>query len=809
MRDLTQAIRSLLRTPGFSLTALLALAIGIGAATTVFSVADHMLFRRLPYADPDRLVTVGADVRSRGQSNWAVSGDEYAAWREQSRTLSDLAGHVPFGKFTVLVGDAPVEIAVTKITANFLEVLGVAPARGRALGGSDFMKGSTPAMLLTDNAWRRLFGGDSAIVGRSLIINGVPTEIAGVLPPQFSFPAKSALTVPDALMPVELVAGETFPRVSMIGRLAPGVSLESARSEINALAAARAGESPLRDARIDGATVERLNEALGTQSRSVLLLLLGAVAALVLIGCANIANLLIARGSNRQGELAVRAALGASRVSLVKLLLAESVVLGVAGSAVGAFIAYLAIGAIGPLIPGDLRRLGEATMDVRALAFAVAASLVVVVLAGLGPAMSAARRSLSSALTQASGRATGPRLRLRQVLVAVEVALAVVLLIGGGLMVNSMTRVLGVDAGYTPRSVLTMRVQLPRGKEFPARSKEFVTRVIDAAESVPGVMVAAASQGVPLENTLYAGHYRVEGFSQEWMREGLPRTGPCCTQTQWVTTDFLAAAGIQITRGRGFTVSDAARAPAVALISERLARKFPPAINPVGHYLTSAEEGSTDASDRRLIVGVVRDVRDMSLEREALLAIYLPMEERGASALTLLARVSGHPMSVAGAIEKAVRTNAGPVIVSEVLPLGDVMLKSVAPRHLNAWLFGSFGVLGLVLAVIGVGSVVSYSVARRTREMGLRIALGARPFDVGFQVVRESMVPVAGGLVVGIGAAIALSRFVASLLFGVQPRDVWTYSVVCVVLTAGALVAAVLPARRAARVDPLVALRMD
>ena len=354
-----------------------------------------------------------------------------------------------------------------------------------------------------------------------------------------------------------------------------------------------------------------------------------------------------------------------------------------------------------------------------------------------------------------------------------------------------------------------MRVQLPRGKEYPRRSREFTERVIAAARGVPGVVHAGASEGVPLANTLYAGHYRVEGFSYQWMVQDVPKGGPIGSQTQWVSSRFFQAAGIDLVRGRTFTEADAAGAPPVALIGENLARRFPPGMDPIGHYLTAAEEGAKDDLDRRMIVGIVRDVRDMKLERAALPAIYLPMEERGSSAMTLLLRTSVAPESVAGAVQKAVQQSAGPVIITDVLTFDDVMKRSVGSRHLNAWLFGSFGALGLLLAAIGIGSVVSYSVARRTREMGLRIALGARPVDVQRLVVHESMVPVMVGLAVGVGAALMLGRLVESLLFDVHPRDVGTYAGVCALLASAALVAAILPARRAARVNPLVALRAE
>jgi putative ABC transport system permease protein len=436
------------------------------------------------------------------------------------------------------------------------------------------------------------------------------------------------------------------------------------------------------------------------------------------------------------------------------------------------------------------------------------ASALVILIAGLGPAVTAVRQNLSPTLARVSSRATGVRWRARQVLVALEVALAVVLLVAGALMVGSMVRVLGVDTGYTSDSLLTMRVQLPRGTEYPKRSKEFVGRVIASARGVQGIAEAGASESVPLRNTLVAGHYLVEGFSYEWIAQDAPKGGPCCLQTQWISARYLPAAGIQIVRGRGFSETDAAGAPAVALIGERLARRFPLGMDPIGHYLTSADDPK-DQSDRRLIVGIVHDVRDMTLEREALPAIYLPLEERGTTGMTLMLRTAVDPASVGGAVQSAIRQGAGPVVITDVRAFGDVMTRSVASRHLNAWLFGSFGVLGLLLAAVGIASIVSYSVARRTREIGVRMALGAQPADVRRLVVLESMGPVAIGLVGGVGAALLLSRLAESFLFQIAPRDLSTYVGVSAVLLIVSVIAASVPASRVSRVDPLVALRSE
>ena len=805
MRDLRYALRSLRRTPGFSLTAILALTIGIGASTSVFSVVDRVLFRPLPYRDANRLVSVGADVRSRGQSNWAVDPVEFVAWREAARTLADLAGYQPSGRFTLTLPDEPVEVSATRVTETFFAMLGTTPALGRLFNPDDFAAGAPRVILVTDAAWRQRFGSDPLVVGRGVTINAAPATVVGVLPRTFAFPTDATRSIPEILLPFAFTAGSSSGRLTMIGRLAPDATVEVARTEINALAAARGGDSGLRNAVIDGATVEPLADRLSTAPRRVMLLLVGAVAALLLLGCANVANLLVARGTDRQGEIALRRALGASRRDVVRLLLAESLLLALAAGLAGALLAFWAVGVIGPLVPRDLELLGPIEVNSRALLFASAAGALCVLLSAVAPALGASAVPLQFAINQASSRATSARLRLRQVIVGLQVALAVVLLTGGVLMINSMVRLMRVDVGYLPDDALTMRLQLPRGEKFPGRSTGFVEQAIAAARIVPGVLAAGASEGVPLANALYAGHYSVEGFSDEWMAQGASNGGgACCTQTQWVSADFFAATGIRILRGRPFITADAAKAPAVALIGERLARKFPGGLDPVGHYLVGA-----DASDRRLIVGVVRDVRDMALERPALQTIYLPMEERGASALTLVMRTSVAPLSIAGAVREAVQRQAGPLIVSDVMTMKDVIARAAGPRRLNAWLFGTFGVFALLLTAIGIGSVVSYGVARRTREIGIRLALGATGSQVRGLVVIGSLVPVVVGLIVGVGAAASLSRLVASFLYDVTPRDVWTYVLVIALLLTTALAAAYLPARRAARVDPLEALRAE
>ncbi|MEZ5317932.1 MAG: ADOP family duplicated permease [Vicinamibacterales bacterium] len=807
MRQLRLAVRGLRRTPGFTITTVLALALGIGAATTVFSIADGLLFRPLPYRDAGRLVSIGADIRARGFTDWAPYPEAVDGWRRGVTTLNGLAAFAGVNTLTLSLPGEPVELRTSRVTPDLLSVLGVAPRLGRPFSAEDFTPGAARAVLLTDAAWRRLFDGDPAVVGRSYRINDEPADVIGVLPRGFVLPTEWTFLAADALAPfVRADDWATTPQY-VIGRLADGVTLDAVRAELDGVAAAVGGRTSLRDAVIDGATVTSLNAKIGRGSRRTLLLLVGAVAALVLIGCANVANLILARGTDRSGELAVRAALGAGRASLIGLLVTESVALAVAGGMAGLFLASWAVSAIGPLVPPELTLLGPIALSGRALAFAALASAASVLVASVGPALRMTRPAVLGAIGHSASRTATGRLRVRHAIVAVEVALAVVLLVGGGLMAGTLMRLLRVDLGFGSRDVMTMRVQLPTGTTPPERSREFVTRALDAARHTPGVTRVAAMAGQLLNDALYGSVYGPEGFTREWLRQDAAISdigGPCCLQTHRVSVDYFDVLGVRVTRGRGFQPSDATGTVPVALIGERLARRMAETVNPVGHYLVGS-----DPSDRRLIVGVVEDVRDMGLRWNPALTIYLPIEERGATAITLLASTSGPPASVTEPLREAVQRGTGPVILTEARTFDDLVGRSAGERRLYAWLFGSFAVLALALAAIGISGVISYSVARRTREMGLRLALGARPSQVRRLVLRESLTPVAIGIVAGIGAALALGRFVASLLFQMQPLDVPTYFGAVVVLGSAAAVAAWVPALRAGRVAPMDALRAD
>ena len=807
VRDLRLAIRSLFRAPSFTLTAVLALGLGIGASTAVFSVADGTLFRALPYHEPDRLVAVQAAVRARGFLAWDVPVREIAPWREASRSLVDLAGGRAGRAVTVTRADEPVELGVAYVTRNYLSVLGVAPVRGRDFSDADFESGASRTLIVTDETWRRVFDADPAIAGLSIEVDGEPAHVIGVLPPAFAFPARRVGTDPvEALMPASgLDPGST--RLEAIARLASGATAAQAGAELDAVAASRRPPAGLRDRPIDGASAQPLTTVLTANRRGLLVLLLGAVASLLLIGCANVANLLLARSTERRAELGLRSALGASRSALVRLLLLESGVLAVAGGLVSVALSMWAVGVVRPLIPAELTALKPVVVDARALVFALGAAFVSVILCGLVPALRATRADAVPSLQSSSARATGAHVGPRQVIVGVEVALAMLLLVGGALMTNAMVRLLRIDHGYDAGRTLTMQIKMPGGQTpTPEQQRVFVERALAAVRGVPGVVSAGAMSGSLLERTLYGGSYRVEGFSSEWMDEGASiGTGLCCTTNRRVSAGTFRAVGAEVLRGRAFTADDAAAAPPVAIVNDRLARKFPPGLDPVGHWLVSLR----DPADRRLIVGVVGDMRDMSLRWESLQAIYLPLEERGAAAVTIVARTADEPLAAAPALRQALQDAAGPVVVTSVGTLRELILGSVAEHRLNAWLFGSFGVLGLVLAAIGIFGVVSYSVAHRTREIGVRLALGASPAGVKRLITRQALVPVVAGLVAGSIAALALSRFVESLLYEVQATDRPTWLIVCAVLAGTGLAAAWLPARRAARVDPMAALRSE
>jgi predicted permease len=491
----------------------------------------------------------------------------------------------------------------------------------------------------------------------------------------------------------------------------------------------------------------------------------------------------------------------------VRLLLAESLVLALSAGLVGVLLAWWAVAVVGPLVPADLQRLKTITIDGRAVLLALGASITCVVLTGLLPAVRSTRRDVLQTLQQSSSRTASRHSRLRQTIIALEMALATLLLVGGGLMANAMIRLLQLDHGYDAAHVLTIQVRLPqRGTDAPEPSTEFVQRALDAARRVPGVVAAGATSAALLDRTLYGGSYRVEGFSAEWMNENADNgSGACCTTTHRVSPGTFAALGVPIVNGRTFTPADSTASPRVAIINHRLARKFPAGMNPVGHWLVS----SRDPADRRLIVGVVGDIRDMSLEWQPAQAIYLPIGERGAAAMTLVVKAAGAPRALVGPTRRAIQLGAGPVVISNVSTLDDLVLGSVDEYRLNAWLFGSFGAVGLLIAAVGIVGVVAYSVAHRTREIGLRLALGATPTAVRRLVAQQALAPAVAGLLVGLGAAAGLSRFLARFLYEVQPTDMPTYAITSGVLLAAAVVAALLPARRASRIDPMLALRAE
>jgi predicted permease len=806
MRDIRLAIRSLVRSPRFTLAALLALSLGIGAATTVFSVADGLLFKPLAYRDADRLVAVMAAIRTRGFLNWDVPALDLDAWRSASPALNDLAGYRPRSRTTLIAGGDPEEVAAAGVTPNFLRLLGVAPVRGREFTAEDFVPGAPPALIITDAAWRRVFQGDPDAVGRPLSVNGTTGYVVGVLPRTFAFPAGSASRSPDILVPF-VTASTPQTRLTLIGRLAPAATIDRARVDLDAFAARHGGESGLRTGRIDGATVEPLVAALIAPERAkLMLLLLGGVTALLLIGCANVGNLLVARGTDRAGEITLRAALGASRAALVRLQLTETAVLAVAGGALGVGLSYWAVGLVNPLVPEDLKLLKAIAVDGRALAFAAGTSLIALIACGLLPALRLSRAGIGQALNQSASRSVSGRLRARQVVVAFEVALAVVLLVGGALMTHAMMRLVSVDHGYADGDrVLTMFVKLPDEGTAPKPSPVFVERVLSAVRAVPGVRSAGAMAGTPLARTLYGSVYVPEGFSPELMRQDAPVGGPCCTNSPVVSTGYFETLGVPVTRGRAFVESDARSSHKVAIINERLARKFAAGVNPIGHAVVDPD----NPADRREIIGVVKDIRDLRLEERPMQAIYRPLEEAGAIGMTVMLRADRNPYALLPALRAAIRSTAGPVVVSTVRTLDEMLLRSAAERRLNAWLFGSFGVLGLLLAVTGIYGVISYAVARRTREMGVRLALGASPARVRRLVIGQTLVPVTAGLVIGFGAALALSRYLASLLYEVTARDTVTYLTAGAILLASAIAAAWLPARRASRVDPVAALRAE
>jgi putative ABC transport system permease protein len=786
------AVRSLRKNPGFSAVTVLTLALGIGASTGMFTLVNSILLRPLDYPRPERLVVLwewspGGDERN------VVSPRSFFAWREQAKSFAGLAA--TWDRLQNVTGGGEAEqLRAKATTGSFFSVLGA-----RAQLGRTYRDGEEEAAVavLGHRLWRRRFGGDPAVVGRTITLDGQARTVVGVMPADFP----SVGTRADLWVPVRLSPETQGRTLQVVGRLRPGTTLEEARREMSAIGRRLAERYPASHTGW-GVTLVPMHEQVTGDVRPALLVLLGAVGLLLLIACANVANLLLGRAAVRRKEMAVRLSLGATRARLIRQTLTESLVLAGGAGLLGLGLAVWGTGALVRLLPPDLAlpRLDEVRIDGRVLGFALGVSLLTGVLFGITPALFGSAVKLAQTLRETARGTTRGRSRIRKALVVVEVALAVVLLVGAGLLGRSLQRLLEVDTGVRPGQVLTMRLWLsgPQYQEAaPLRS--FMARLLPRLEALPGARSAGAEHHLPLTGDRL-GH----GFH----RADRPPPGEgerLSTHIRAVAGDYFTTMGIPLLRGRAFAARDHADAPPVAVVNEELARRYFPGEDPIGKRVRYEWSDTLSVE----IVGVVGSVREMGPREEPAPAIYRPYAQMPTPRVALVIRAAGDPLALAAAAAAAVREIDPAQPVAEVRTMEEVAAATVARPRLNLYLLGGFAAMALLLAALGLYGVVSYSVTQRSQEIGVRIALGARPGHVLRLVVREGMRLTVLGLLIGLGAALAATHVMESLLFGVSATDPLTLAGVSAFVAAVALLASYLPAFRATRLDPMAALRAE
>jgi putative ABC transport system permease protein len=796
--DLRYAVRKLARAPGFTAIAVVTLALGIGATTSIFSVVYGVLMRPLPFERPAELVRVLAVLQ--GQRTWANSATSYLELRERTEAFSGLAMYGTSGQTLTGRGD-PEEIQAGAVSANFFEVLGMSMARGGGFAADANEPGRDDVVVLGWGWWQERFGGDPDVLGQTLVLNGQTRRVVGVAPRGFGYPDDARLWIPLEITPEMRTDQHGAFGWLVIGRLAPGVSLDRARDEV--VAQARSVNERIPEMPPVSADVEPLLEAQVGGVRASLLMLFGAVALVLLIACANIANLLMARVTLRESEIAVRRALGAGSGRIVRQILVESVLLGLAGGVAGVLIALWATDALVALGPERLPRLGDIRVDAPVLLFTLAASLVTGLLFGLVPALQMARRDPGATLKAESRAVTGRGTRARSALVVAELALAVVLLAGAGLLINSLVRMARVDPGFEPRGVAAVQLWLPPA-DFPesADVAAFSEQVAQNIGALPGVRDAATTQFLPLEG---AG-FMLVGFDRD-----APPATPAETRAlhvRTVTDGFFRTAGVPLLQGRAFEATDRARSSLVAVVNEAAARQLFGDGDALGRSveLTWTREG--DVNFTGTVVGVVADSRVSALAEEPQPIVYLSQSQMPTRRMQVIARTGGDPLLLADGIRREIHRLA-PNIAVHVRRADYLLDNALAQARFYTIVLGVFAATALLLAAIGVFGVFSWLVTLRRREIGIRIALGAREATVVRMVVAGAGRLAALGVALGLLAALLLTRFVQAQLFGVSPTDPLTFLGAALLLGGVGLLASWIPARAAARLNPLDAIRPE
>ena len=805
MQDVRYAIRGLRARAGFAAVCIAVLALGIGANAAVFSVLNGVLLEPLPYREPDRLVQIWETNPLMNWTTATVAPANLLDWRERNQSFTDIAYYLgrdgkgaQISDATLTGGGDPERVRGMEVSGNFFEVLGVEPALGRLIQASDTRQGEARAIVLSDAFWRRRFGANPSVVGTRVEIDGVSTEIAGVMRRGFYIPGVAADFWAANRVPIERLRAMRRPHwFRTVARLKPGVTVDAARADMTRIAADLERQYPNTNTKM-GVGLGPFHDWFVGDVRQGMTLLMGAVALVLLITCTNVSSLLLARATGRRREIAIRVALGAGRIRLIRQLLTESLVLAGAAGALGLGVAYGALAMLRRVGPAGIPRLEQVTIDGWVLAFIAGSVCATAILFGLAPAWQSARPCSAEALKSGSRGATADGARLRQVLIVAEVALSVVLLAGAGLLLRSFVRLQAVDPGIVADRTLSFRITLPDRYDTDQKTSAFFSDAVGRLRSISGVEAAGATVRLALEGHSWTGDLFIEKKPDVWGRD---------LRHKAVTPGYFAAAGLHLMSGRDFDSSDTATSPAVIIVNRTLARRFYGDADPVGSRIAFARPSSN--TTWLTIVGVVADEKQDALDAEVQPEVYAPHTQDGPNEMALLVRTATTPEALLPAIKREVAAVDRAVAIHDIRTMEDVIARTLAEERFSTLLLSAFALTALLLAAVGLYGIVAFTVSERSREIGVRFALGATRSNVLKMVVWGGIRVVLTGVVIGLLGAFAVSRMLAAFLFQTQATDPVVLAAVAVLLLGAGLAATSLPAWRASKLDPAISLRAE